>query len=61
MENGKFKTGQNIYRINSYYWQGMVYEVIESGLVKTLCKIKGSKSTPKWILNIQLSDKPKQF
>jgi hypothetical protein len=43
------------YRINSYYWQGMIYIAIEVKENKTLCQIKGSKSTPKWIQTKHLS------
>jgi hypothetical protein len=43
------------YRINSYYWQGMIYIVLETKEGKSLCQIKGSKSKPKWINTNQLS------
>ena len=43
------------FRINSYYWQGMIYIALESQGDKTLCKIKDSKATPKWIKTNQLS------
>jgi len=43
------------YRINSYYWQGMIYIVLETKEDKSLCQIKGSKSKPKWIKTNQLS------
>ena len=42
------------YRVNSYYWQGMVYIVLETKDDKSLCQIKGSKSTPKWIKTNQV-------
>jgi hypothetical protein len=43
------------FRINSYYWQGMIYIALEAQGDKTLCKIKDSKATPKWIKTNQLS------
>jgi len=43
------------YRVNSTYWAGMIYIALEVKEDKTLCQIKGSKSTPKWIKTIQLS------
>jgi hypothetical protein len=49
------------YRVNSYYWQGMVYIVLETKDDKSLCQIKGSKSTPKWIKTNQLSKTLKDF
>ena len=49
------------YRVNSYYWQGMVYIVLETKDDKSLCQIKGSKSTPKWIKKNQLSKTLKDF
>lgn len=51
----QFTINQELYRVNSYYWQGMVYIVLEPGDEKTLCKIKGSKSKPKYIPNKHLS------
>ena len=49
------------YRINSYYWQGMIYISLEVKEDKTLCQIKGSKSKPKWIKTNQLSKTYKDF
>jgi hypothetical protein len=43
------------YRINSYYWEGIIYIAIEEKEGKTLCKIKGSQSSPKWIKTKHLS------
>jgi hypothetical protein len=49
------------FRINSYYWQGMVYIALETEGNKTLCQIKGSKTKPKWIKTEQLSKTYKDF
>lgn len=49
------------YRVNSYYWQGMVYISLETKGDKTLCQIKGSKSKPKWIKTEHLSKIYKDF
>jgi hypothetical protein len=49
------------FRVNSYYWKGMVYVAIETEGDKTLCKIKESKSKPKWIKTNQLSKEYKDF
>jgi hypothetical protein len=49
------------YRVNSYYWQGMVYIVLETKHDKSLCQIKGSKLNPKWIKTNQLSKTFKDF
>ena len=49
------------FRVNSYYWQGMVYISLEVKEDKTLCQIKGSTSKPKWIKTNQLSKEYKQF
>lgn len=49
------------FRVNSYYWQGMVYEALEIKGDKNLCKIKNSKSSPKWIKTEQLSKTYKDF
>ncbi len=49
------------FRVNSYYWQGMVYQVLDVNGDKSLCKIKGSKSSPKWIKTSQLSKTYKDF
>ena len=49
------------YRTNSYYWQDMVYIVLQTKEDKSLCQIKGSKSTPKWIKTNQLSKTYKDF
>jgi hypothetical protein len=49
------------FRINSYYWQGMVYIAIQNEGDKTLCQIKNSKSKPKWIKTNQLSKIYKDF
>jgi hypothetical protein len=49
------------FRINSYYWQGMIYIAIQNEGDKTLCQIKGSKSKPKWIKTNQLSKIYKDF
>ncbi len=49
------------FRVNSYYWQGMVYIALEVKEDKTLCQIKGSTSKPKWIKTNQLSKEYKQF
>lgn len=49
------------YRVNSYFWQGMVYIALESKDDKTLCQIKESKSKPKWIKTEQLSKVYKDF
>lgn len=59
MEN---QLAQNeFFRINSYYWQGMVYIALQIEGDKTLCQIKGSKSKPKWIKTNQLSKIYKDF
>lgn len=49
------------FRINSYYWQDMVYIALETEGGKTLCQIKGSKTKPKWIKTEQLSKTYKDF
>ena len=49
------------FRINSYYWQDMVYIALETEGDKTLCEIKGSKTKPKWIKTEQLSKTYKDF
>lgn len=49
------------YRINSYYWKGMVYIVQEVKDDKSLCQIKGSKSKPKWIKTEHLSKTEKHL
>lgn len=49
------------FRINSYYWQDMVYIALETEGNKTLCQIKGSKTKPKWIKTEQLSKTYKDF
>ncbi len=49
------------FRINSYYWQDMVYIALETDGNKTLCQIKGSKTKPKWIKTEQLSKTYKDF
>lgn len=49
------------YRVNSYYWQGMIYIALETKEDKTLCQIKDSKSKPKWIKTNQLSKTFKDF
>lgn len=49
------------YRVNSYYWQGMVYIALESKEDKTLCQIKGSKTAPKWIKTSHLSKESKNW
>ncbi len=49
------------FRVNSYYWQGMVYIALETEGDKTLCQIKGSKTKPKWIKTEQLSKTYKDF
>ena len=49
------------FRINSYYWQDMVYIALETEGDKTLCQIKGSKTKPKWIKTEQLSKTYKDF
>ena len=49
------------FRINSYYWQDMVYIALQTEGDKTLCQIKGSKSKPKWIKTEQLSKTYKDF
>jgi hypothetical protein len=49
------------FRINSYYWQGMVYIALQTEGDKTLCQIKGSKSKPKFIKTEQLSKTYKDF
>jgi hypothetical protein len=49
------------FRINSYYWQGMVYIALETEGDKTLCQVKGSKNNPKWIKTEQLSKTYKDF
>jgi hypothetical protein len=59
MENQLEKN--EFYRVNSYYWQGMIYIVLETKDDKSLCQIKGSKSTPKWIKTNQLSKIYKDF
>jgi len=59
MENSSFQIGQKLFRVNSYYWFGMVYIVMESLSDKSLCQIEGSRSKPKWIKNEQLSTKQK--
>jgi hypothetical protein len=60
MTNSNFQIGQKLFRVNSYYWFGMVYVVIETTNDKSLCQIEGSKSKPKWIKNEQLSETQKQ-
>jgi hypothetical protein len=49
------------YRVNSYYWKGMIYIVLEEKDGKSLCQIKGSKNTPKWIKSEQLSKTSLEF
>ena len=49
------------FRVNSYYWQDMVYIALETDGNKTLCQIKGSKTKPKWIKTEQLSKTYKDF
>jgi hypothetical protein len=49
------------YRVNSYYWQGMVYVALDVVGEKTLCQIKGKKSSPKWIPTNHLSKTKKEF
>ena len=49
------------FRINSYYWQDMVYIALKIEGDKTLCQIKDSKSKPKWIKTEQLSKTYKDF
>lgn len=49
------------FRINSYYWQGLVYIALQTESDKTLCQIKNSKSKPKWIKTNQLSKIYKDF
>ena len=49
------------FRINSYYWQDMVYIALETEGDKTLCQIKDSKNKPKWIKTEQLSKTYKDF
>ena len=49
------------YRVNSYYWQGMIYIALETKEDKTLCQIKNSKTSPKWIKTNQLSKTYKDF
>jgi len=49
------------YRTNSYYWQDMVYIVLETKDDKSLCQVKDSKSKPKWIKTNQLSKTYKDF
>jgi len=49
------------FRINSYYWQDMVYIALDTKDDKTLCQIKGSKTKPKWIKTEQLSKTYKDF
>ena len=49
------------YRINSYYWGGMIYIALDEQEGKVLCQIKGSKSKPKWIKKEHLSKEQKQF
>jgi hypothetical protein len=56
----KLETNE-FYRVNSYYWQGMVYIVLETKDNKSLCQIKGSNSSPKWIKTNQLSKDFKDF
>lgn len=59
MTTTNFQIGQKLYRVNSYYWFGMVYIVIETEANKSLCQIEGSKTKPKWIKNDQLSETQK--
>ena len=49
------------YRINSYYWQDLVYIILETKDDKSLCQIKGSNSKPKWIKTNHLSKTFKDF
>jgi hypothetical protein len=60
MNNTQLETNE-FFRINSYYWQGMVYIALQTEGNKTLCQIKGSKTTPKWIKTEQLSKIYKDF
>lgn len=61
MKNIPTLEANEFFRVNSYYWQGMVYIAIEEKDGKTLCKIKNSKSQPKWIKTEQLSKEYKEF
>jgi hypothetical protein len=56
----KLETNE-FYRVNSYYWQGMVYIVLETKDNKSLCQIKGSNLSPKWIKTNHLSKDFKDF
>jgi len=56
----KLETNE-FYRVNSYYWQGMIYIVLDTKDDKSLCQIKNSKSKPKWIKTNQLSKTFKDF
>jgi len=49
------------YRVNSYFWQGLVYIVLETKDDKCLCQIKGSKADPKWIKKSQFSKTYRDF
>ena len=48
------------YRINSYYWGGMIYIALQEEEEKILCQIKGSKAKPKWIKKAHLAKEQKQ-
>ena len=61
MTHTEMIAGQRLFRVNSYYWKGMVYIVLEVGIEKSLCQIKGSKSKPKYIPNKHLSTEVKEF
>lgn len=49
------------YRVNSYYWKGMIYIALSIDGDKTLCQIKGSKSKPKLIPTKHLSKTMVEF
>lgn len=49
------------YRVNSYYWQGMIYIALFVKGDKTLCQIKGSKNKPKLVPTKHLSKEFKEF
>lgn len=55
MNINEIEIGSEYYRINSYYWQNMVYVALSIEGSKVLCQIKGSKTKPKYIPVAHLS------
>jgi len=61
MNTNQTLAANEYFRVNSYYWQGMIYIALEENDGKTLCQIKGSESKPKWIKTAHLSKTMKDF